>query len=84
MSESVILETSLGDIQLELYWNHAPKVCYYNYSKIAELIRPIDLQKLLRAHETRVLQWRDIPPHHIRMLTFIIHTNNVSFILRIS
>ena len=29
--ESVVLETSLGDIQLELYWNHAPRVsmCYY-------------------------------------------------------
>jgi peptidyl-prolyl cis-trans isomerase-like 1 len=25
--ESVILETSLGNIQLELYWNHAPRVC---------------------------------------------------------
>lgn len=25
--ESVVLETSLGDIQLELYWNHAPRVC---------------------------------------------------------
>ncbi len=25
--ESVVLETSLGDIQLELYWEHAPKVC---------------------------------------------------------
>lgn len=24
--ESVVLETSLGDIQLELYWDHAPKV----------------------------------------------------------
>lgn len=24
--ESVVLETSLGDIQLELYWNHAPRV----------------------------------------------------------
>jgi hypothetical protein len=24
--DSVVLETSLGDIQLELYWNHAPKV----------------------------------------------------------
>ncbi|KAF6751124.1 cyclophilin-like domain-containing protein [Ephemerocybe angulata] len=23
--ESVVLETSMGDIQLELYWNHAPK-----------------------------------------------------------
>ncbi|KAI9574195.1 cyclophilin-like domain-containing protein [Boletus coccyginus] len=26
-SESVVLETSLGDVQLELYWNHAPKTC---------------------------------------------------------
>ena len=24
--ESVVLETSLGDIQLELYWDHAPRV----------------------------------------------------------
>jgi Cyclophilin type peptidyl-prolyl cis-trans isomerase/CLD len=28
--ESVVLETSMGDIQLELYWNHAPKVCLTN------------------------------------------------------
>lgn len=26
-TESVVLETSVGDIQLELYWDHAPKVC---------------------------------------------------------
>ena len=26
MSESVVLETSLGEVQLELYWDHAPKV----------------------------------------------------------
>jgi hypothetical protein len=24
--DSVILETSLGNIQLELYWDHAPRV----------------------------------------------------------
>ena len=24
--ESVVLETSMGDVQLELYWDHAPKV----------------------------------------------------------
>ena len=24
--EYVVLETSMGDIQLELYWNHAPRV----------------------------------------------------------
>jgi len=33
--ESVILETSMGDIQLELYWNHAPKTC----KNFAELTR---------------------------------------------
>lgn len=26
-TESVVIETSVGDIQLELYWDHAPKVC---------------------------------------------------------
>ena len=25
--ESIILETNMGEIELELYWNHAPKVC---------------------------------------------------------
>ncbi|KAK2466678.1 hypothetical protein APHAL10511_000936 [Amanita phalloides] len=25
--DSVILETSLGDVQLELYWDHAPRTC---------------------------------------------------------
>lgn len=25
--ESVVLETNMGDIQLELYWDHAPRVC---------------------------------------------------------
>ncbi|KIY46971.1 hypothetical protein FISHEDRAFT_66256 [Fistulina hepatica ATCC 64428] len=35
MSESVVLETSLGNIQLELYWDHAPKTC----KNFAELTR---------------------------------------------
>ncbi|KAJ7461650.1 hypothetical protein FB451DRAFT_486501 [Mycena latifolia] len=26
MSDSVILETSLGNIQLKLYWDHAPRL----------------------------------------------------------
>ena len=25
--ESVILETNMGEVKLELYWDHAPKVC---------------------------------------------------------
>ncbi|KAJ7578467.1 cyclophilin-like domain-containing protein [Mycena floridula] len=35
MSDSVVLETSLGDIQLELYWNHAPKSCK-NFAELAK------------------------------------------------
>ena len=26
--DSVVLETSLGDVQLELYWDHAPRVSH--------------------------------------------------------
>ncbi|TEB32687.1 hypothetical protein FA13DRAFT_1731181 [Coprinellus micaceus] len=33
--ESVVLETSMGDIQLELYWNHAPKTCK-NFLELAK------------------------------------------------
>ncbi|KAF5309106.1 hypothetical protein D9611_014793 [Ephemerocybe angulata] len=33
--ESVVLETSMGDIQLELYWNHAPKTCK-NFVELAK------------------------------------------------
>lgn len=30
--ESVVIETSMGDIQLELYWDHAPRVSGSVYS----------------------------------------------------
>jgi len=33
--QSVVLETSLGDIQLELYWNHAPRTCQ-NFADLAK------------------------------------------------
>ncbi|KAI6028897.1 cyclophilin-like protein [Pisolithus orientalis] len=33
--ESVVLETSLGDVQLELYWDHAPRTC----KNFAELVK---------------------------------------------
>ncbi|KAJ3576868.1 hypothetical protein NP233_g142 [Leucocoprinus birnbaumii] len=35
MSDSVVLETSLGDVQLELYWDHAPKTCK-NFAELAK------------------------------------------------
>ncbi|KAL5511345.1 CYP1 [Sanghuangporus vaninii] len=33
-TDSVVLETSMGDIQLELYWDHAPKTCK-NFAELA-------------------------------------------------
>ncbi|KIJ68892.1 hypothetical protein HYDPIDRAFT_105406 [Hydnomerulius pinastri MD-312] len=33
--DSVVFETSLGDIQLELYWDHAPKTCK-NFTELAK------------------------------------------------
>ncbi|KIP08725.1 hypothetical protein PHLGIDRAFT_103887 [Phlebiopsis gigantea 11061_1 CR5-6] len=33
--ESVVIETSLGDIQLELYWDHAPRTCR-NFAALAK------------------------------------------------
>ncbi|KAI0005922.1 cyclophilin-like protein [Russula compacta] len=33
--ESVVLETSLGNIQLELYWDHAPRTCE-NFVQLAK------------------------------------------------
>ncbi|KAJ7073937.1 cyclophilin-like domain-containing protein [Mycena amicta] len=35
MSESVVLETSLGDVQFELYWEHAPRTCK-NFADLAK------------------------------------------------
>ncbi|KAJ7481110.1 cyclophilin-like domain-containing protein [Mycena galericulata] len=35
MSESVVLETSLGDVQFELYWDHAPRTCR-NFADLAK------------------------------------------------
>ncbi|KAF8205591.1 cyclophilin-like domain-containing protein [Mycena galopus ATCC 62051] len=35
MSESVVLETSLGDVQFELYWDHAPRTCK-NFAELAK------------------------------------------------
>ncbi|KAJ7811606.1 cyclophilin-like protein [Mycena olivaceomarginata] len=35
MSTSVILETSLGDVQFELYWDHAPRTCK-NFADLAK------------------------------------------------
>ncbi|KAF8550476.1 hypothetical protein OG21DRAFT_1513998 [Imleria badia] len=33
--DSVVLETNMGDIQLELYWDHAPKSCK-NFAELAK------------------------------------------------
>ncbi|KAF9261414.1 hypothetical protein L218DRAFT_930921 [Marasmius fiardii PR-910] len=35
MGDSVVFETSLGDIQFELYWDHAPKTCK-NFAELSK------------------------------------------------
>ncbi|KAL6074039.1 heme binding [Balamuthia mandrillaris] len=35
MGKGVVLHTSLGDITLELYWDHAPKTCH-NFYELAK------------------------------------------------
>eukprot|EP01132_Coremiostelium_polycephalum_P000890 gene890-1114_t len=54
MTEGVVLETTLGNITLELYWDHAPKTCknfaelakrgYYNNITFHRLIRDFMIQ----------------------------------------
>ena len=69
--ESVVLETSLGNIQLELYWNHAPRVHILlpqsrarpqllRYSQLA------DLREFCTTGKARILQRRDIPSNRRR------------------
>ena len=69
--ESVVLETSLGNIQLELYWDHAPRVCL-SVSQSSLIDQPLgcsDLRKLRAVGEAWLLQRPGIPPHCSRMLS---------------
>ena len=53
MSESVVLETSLGDIQLELYWDHAPRVWPLAlYGLYAHFRSPAETLRTLRKGDT--------------------------------
>jgi hypothetical protein len=68
--ESVVLETSLGNIQLELYWDHAPRVCL-GASIVHHFIERrnfffLDLRELCTAGQARILQRRDIPSNRRR------------------
>jgi len=61
--DSVVLETSLGDIQLELYWNHAPRVSFSHWYLLLLWLNwsryfILDMSKLCWARKTRLLQWR--------------------------
>ena len=58
VKDSVVLETSMGDVQLELYWDHAPKVrsCISTSKKFfPHSFVMIDMQKLCGISEKRVL-----------------------------
>ena len=57
MSGNVLLETSLGQIELELYWDHAPKVCTSSQvlSVSARLMWPPDMRELQGARVARLL-----------------------------
>ncbi|ELR13751.1 Peptidylprolyl cis-trans isomerase-like 1, putative [Acanthamoeba castellanii str. Neff] len=35
MAKAVTIQTSIGDVTLELYWNHAPKACH-NFYELAK------------------------------------------------
>lgn len=81
--DSVVLETSMGDIQIELYWDHAPKVSletawstpimysqYPHSTPDLTLPSPTDVQEFRRALQERILQWCHIPPNHRRACVF--------------
>lgn len=47
--ESVVLETNMGEIRLEIYWDHAPKVCLIQFFQLVNRAKPCkepDLQEL--------------------------------------
>ena len=74
--ESVVIETSMGDIQLELYWDHAPRVGrsirLFGMSRLPHgRSRPIDMQEFCRACKTRLLQRSRLPPYHRREFTVL-------------
>lgn len=69
--DSVVLETSLGDVQLELYWEHAPRVSQLPIPSVTDpLHSPTDVQELCRTGATRVLQWCRISSRYCRMSDF--------------
>ena len=71
--DSVVLETNLGNIQLELYWDHAPKVCPMSsiscVSKDSSHFQLADLRKLRTVDKAWLLQRRDIPSNYRCMHT---------------
>lgn len=53
--DSVVLETSLGDIQLELYWSHAPRVSHLIHRNSTMLSYPHRHVKTLQNWQNAVI-----------------------------
>ena len=74
--DSVVLETNLGEVQLELYWDHAPRVCFFLLTRHSTQIYGeilLDMQKLRRTCETRVLQRSRVPSYHLCISRHSVH-----------
>lgn len=77
----------MGDVQLELYWDHAPKASpnsLVQYQRLAPdpAAHSTDMQKLCRARKKRLLQWGDVPPHHRRTSFFFSSRARIAFDVR--
>lgn len=63
--EFVVLKTSLGDIQLELYWNHAPRVSLFVLESRGRIEPMVDVQELRRTCEVWILQRSSFSPNYL-------------------
>lgn len=72
-TDSVVLETSMGDVQLELYWEHAPKAISVGLGSLTcagltpgleFVLQTTDMQEFCRASAKGLLQRHGLPQNH--------------------